>query len=67
VDLWEPEEPEDTQPERTVIYALRIGQPRRQARHGTKEQKALRPLAMFWRRLVQPLMHSSRTAKRNVL
>ncbi|HWI68821.1 MAG TPA: RNA-binding protein [Nitrospiraceae bacterium] len=65
VDLWEPEEPEDTQAERTVVYDLRdrsAAQTGQDTGH-EKSQKALRPLAMFWRRLVQPLMHSSRTAK----
>ena len=65
VDLWEPAEPEDTQAERIVVYDLRD---RSAARTGQdtgyeKSEKALRPLAMFWRRLVQPLVHSSRTAK----
>ena len=65
VDLWEPEEPEDTQAERTVVYDLRdrsAAQTGQDTGH-EKSQKALRPSAMFWRRLVQPLMHSSRTAK----
>jgi RNA recognition motif-containing protein len=65
VDLWEPAEPEDTQAERIVVYDLRD---RSEARTGQdtgyeKSEKALRPLAMFWRRLVQPLVHSSRTDK----
>jgi hypothetical protein len=65
VDLWEPAEPEDTQAERNVVYDLRD---RSKAQTGQdtgheKSDKALRPLAMFWRRLVQPLVHSSRTAK----
>jgi hypothetical protein len=65
VDLWEPAEPEDTQAERIVVYDLRdrsAAQTGQDTGH-EKSQKALRPLAMFWRRLVQPLMHSSRTAK----
>ena len=66
VDLWEPAEQEDTQAERIVVYDLRD---RSAAQTGQdtgleKSQKALRPSAMFWRRLVQPLMHSSRTAKK---
>lgn len=65
VDLWEPAEPEDTQAERNVVYDLRD---RSKAQTGQdtgneKSDKALRPLAMLWRRLVQPLVHSSRTAK----
>ena len=65
VDLWEPAEPEDTQAERNVVYDLRD---RSKAQTGQdtgheKSDKALRPLAMFWRRLVQPLVHSSRTEK----
>ena len=65
VDLWEPAEPEDLQGRRLVVYDLRD---RSKAQTGQdtgheKSDKALRPLAMFWRRLVQPLVHSSRTAK----
>ena len=65
VDLWEPAEPEDTQAERIVVYDLRD---RSEAQTGQdtgheKSQKAPRPLATFWRRFVQPLVHSSRTAK----
>jgi hypothetical protein len=65
VDLWEPAEPEDTQAERIVVYDRRD---RSEARTGQdtgaeKSQKAPRPLTMFWRRLVQPLVHSSRTDK----
>jgi RNA recognition motif-containing protein len=65
VDLWEPVEPEEPQAERIVVYDLRdtsaalTGQ---DTGH-EKSQKAPRPLATFWRRLVQPLVHSSRTAK----
>jgi len=65
VDLWEPAEPEDTQAERIVVYNLRTtstAQTGQDTEH-EKSQKALRPLAMFWRRLFQPLVHSSRTAK----
>jgi len=65
VDLWEPAEPEDTQAERNVVYDLR-DRSKAQTCQDTgheKSDKALRPLAMFWRRLVQPLVHSSRTAK----
>jgi hypothetical protein len=65
VDLWEPAEPEDTQAERIVVYDRRD---RSEALTGQdtgpeKIQKAPRPLTMFWRRLVQPLVHSSRTDK----
>lgn len=65
VDIWEPAEPEDTQAERIVTYDLRDrseGQTGQDTGHEKSEQ-ALRPLAMLWRRLVQPLVHSSRTAK----
>jgi hypothetical protein len=65
VDLWEPAELEDTQAERIVVYDLRDRsevQTGRDTRH-EKSEKALRPLAMFCRRLVQPLVDSSRTAK----
>jgi RNA recognition motif. (a.k.a. RRM, RBD, or RNP domain) len=65
VDLWEPAEPEDTQAERIVVYDLRDGSAAQtgQDTGHEKSQKATRPLAVFWRRLVQPLVHSSRTAK----
>ena len=65
VDLWEPAEPEDTQAERIVIYDLRDTSAAQTGQNTgyEKSQTALRPLAMFWRRLVQPLAHSSRTAK----
>ena len=65
VDLWEPAEPEDTQAERIVVYDLR-DQSAAQTGQDTgreKSQKATRPLAVFWRRLVQPLVDSSWTAK----
>lgn len=65
VDLWEPAELEDTQAERTVVYNLRDTSAAQtgQDRGHEKSHKASRPLAMFWRRLVQPLVHSSGTAK----
>ena len=66
VDLWEPAEPEEPQAERIVVYDLRdtsAAQPAQDTGH-EKSHKALRPSAMFWRRLVQPMMHSSRTAKK---
>ena len=65
VDLWEPAETEDTHAERIVVYNLRntsAAQTDQDTEH-EKSQKALRPLTMFWRRLIQPLMHSSRAAK----
>ena len=62
VDLWEPAELDDPQAERLVVYNQRVVETGQDTGH-EKSQKALRPLAMFWRRLVQPLVHSSRTAK----
>jgi len=65
VDLWEPAEPEDPQAERIVVYDLRdasAAQTGQDTGH-EKSQKALRPLAAFWRRLVQPLVPSSWTVK----
>jgi hypothetical protein len=65
LDLWEPAEPEGPQAERMVAYNLRemrAGQAG-QATGYEKSQKALRPLAALMRRLVQPLVSSSRTAK----
>ena len=65
VDLWEPAEPEDPQAERKVVYDLpdtSAAQTGQDTGH-EKSQKALRPLAAFWRRLVQPLVPSSRTVK----
>ena len=65
VDLWEPAETEDAQAERIVVYNLRNTSAARtgQGTEHEKSQKALRPLAMFWRRFIQPLVHSSRAAK----
>jgi hypothetical protein len=65
VDLWEPAEPEASQAERMVAYNLREMRAV-QAGQNTgheKSQRALQPLAAFIRRLVQPLVSSSRTAK----
>jgi RNA recognition motif-containing protein len=65
VDLWEPAEPEDTQAERKEVYDVRdtsAAQTDQDMGH-EKSPKALKPLAVFWRRLFQPLVHSSRTAK----
>jgi hypothetical protein len=66
VDLWEPAEPEHPQGRRTVVNDLRGTQTAQtgQDRGGyEKSQKALRHLAALIRRLVQPLVSSSRTAK----
>ena len=65
VDLWEPAEPEDTQAERIVVYNLqdRSATQTGQDTGHEKSQKALRPLAVFWRRFVQPLAPFSRTVK----
>ena len=65
VDLWEPAEPEDPQAERLVAYGLQDTRAVKtgQDRGHEKSQKALKPLAVLWRRLVQPLMPSSRTIK----
>jgi len=65
VDLWEPAEPEGPQAERMVAYNLRemrAGQAGQDTGH-EKSQKALQPLAALMRRLIQPLVSSSRTAK----
>lgn len=65
VDLWEPAEPEDTQAERLVVYDRRdtsAAQTGQDTGH-EKSQTAFRPLAMLLRRLVQPLVHSSRIVK----
>jgi RNA recognition motif-containing protein len=67
VDLWEPAEPEAVQGERMVAYNLRE---KRAAQTGQdrgggyeKSQNALQPLAALMRRLIHPLVSSSRTAK----
>jgi hypothetical protein len=65
VDLWEPAEPEAVQRERMVAYNLRemrAGQAG-QDTGDENSQKALQPLAALMRRLIQPLVSSSRTAK----
>jgi len=65
VDLWEPAEREDPQAERMVAYNLRemrAGQAGQDTGH-EKSQKALQPLAALMRRLIQPLVSSSRTAR----
>jgi len=65
MDLWEPAEPEDSQAERIVAFGLRDT---RAAQTGQdsgyeKSRTALKPLAVLWRRLVQPLVRSFLTAK----
>ncbi|MBK5281896.1 MAG: RNA-binding protein [Nitrospiraceae bacterium] len=65
VDLWEPAKREDPQAERIVVYDLRdtsAAQTGQDTGH-EKSQKALRPLAALMRRLIQPLVSSTRTAK----
>ena len=65
VDLWEPAEPEDPQGERLVAYDLRETRAVKtgQDTGHQKSQKALKPLAVPRRRLVQPLAPSSRAVK----
>jgi RNA recognition motif-containing protein len=65
VDLWEPAEPEDPQAERMVAYSLREMQAVRvgQDRGDEMSQKARQPLGAFIRRLIQPLVSSSRTTR----
>jgi RNA recognition motif-containing protein len=65
VDLWEPAEPEGPQSERMVAYDLRNTRAAQtgQATGHEKSQKALQPLAALMRRLIQPLVSTSRTAK----
>jgi hypothetical protein len=65
VNLWEPAEPEAVQGERMVAYNLRemrAGQAGQDTGH-EKSQNALQPLAALMRRLIQPLVSSSRTVK----
>jgi RNA recognition motif-containing protein len=62
VDLWEPAEPEDAQAERIVAHNPRAVETGQDSGH-EKSRKALKPLAVFLRRLVQPLMSSARSAK----
>lgn len=66
VDLWEPTEPNDPQAERIVVnqppetLALKTDQDA-----GNEEsQKTLKPIAVFLRRLVQPLVSSAGSGKR---
>jgi RNA recognition motif-containing protein len=66
VDLWEPAEPRNPQAERIVASNLREMRAAVQAGQDTgheKSQKALQPLAALMRRLIHPLVSSSRTAK----
>ena len=65
VDLWEPAEPEDTRGGRMVAYDLRDTRAAQtgQATGHEKSQKALQPLAALMRRLIQPLVSTSRTVK----
>ena len=62
VDLWEPAESEDPQGERRVAYDTRAAQAAQDAGQ-EKDQKALQPLAVSRRRLIQPLTPSSKTVK----
>jgi hypothetical protein len=65
VDLWQAAESEDPRGERIVAHNLR-GTRAAQAGQDTgqeKSQKALQPLAMLVRRLIQTLVPSSRTVK----
>jgi len=65
VDLWEPAEPEDPRDGRMVAYDLRDKRAAQagQATGHEKSQNVLRPLAALMRRLIHPLVSSSRTAK----
>jgi RNA recognition motif-containing protein len=66
VDLWEPTEPDDPQVEREVVIHLRETRAVQTGQDAGYEerQKALRPLAVSLRRLVQPLVFSAGSAKR---
>ena len=66
VDLWEPTEPDDPQVERVVVNHPRETQavPTGQDAGYQESQKAVRPLEVFLRRLVQPLVSSAGSAKR---
>ena len=64
VDLWEPTELDDPQAERVVNHPQETrAVPTGQDAGYEESQKAFRPLAVFLRRLVHPLVHSSRTVK----
>ena len=66
VDLWEPTEPDDPQVERVVVNHPRETRavPTGQDAGYQESQKAFRPLEVFLRRLVQPLVSSAGSAKR---
>lgn len=66
VDLWEPTEPDDPEAERVVVNHPRETRAVQRGQDAGYEesQKALRPLAVFLRRLVQPLVSSAGSAKR---
>lgn len=64
VDLWEPTELDDPQAERVVNHPQETrAVPTGQDAGYEESRKAFRPLAVFLRRLVHPLVHSSRTVK----
>ena len=65
VDLWEPAEPEDLQGRRIVVYDLRESRAPQndQDQSHEKSSTSLKPAAVPRSRLVEPLVHSSRTAK----
>jgi hypothetical protein len=65
VDLWEPTETDDPQAERVVNHSRETRAVQTGQDAGYEEShKALRPLAVFLRRLVQPLVSSAGSAKR---
>ena len=66
VDLWEPTEPDDPQAERVVDSHPRETRTVQTGQDAGYEEsrKALRPLAVFLRHLVQPLLSSSGSPKR---
>ena len=65
VDLWEPTEPDDPQAERVVVAQPRETRvvPAGQDAEYEKSQNARKPLAVFLRRLVQPLVSSAGSTK----
>lgn len=66
VDLWKPTEPDDPQAERVVVNHPREPRavPTGQAAGYEESRKARRPLAVFLRRLAQPLVSFAGSAKR---
>jgi hypothetical protein len=66
VDLWEPTEPDDPQAERVVdSHPLETRTVQTGQDAGCEEsQKAFRPLEVFLRRLVKPLLSSAGSPKR---